>query len=900
MINTILKNGLFRFLTIAIVMLCSVNAANAQCQTITAVINSTSPAASPVDTIIKICKNTTVTFNGTGIFSGSSTGATYNWDINNGATVLPGLTASYTFVNEGVYVVDFKIEDPAGCVNKNCDSRRIVQVSTTPHFDQTSFADTMCLGTENSILGVVTPIPAQYVCAPPVADTTFLPDGSGVSYTTSIDVTCFTPCDTVATANDILGICMNIEHSYLGDLDAKIICPNNQEANLFYTYNAGGGSTFLGEPNDPGPGNNIPGIGYTYCFRPTATWGPFVNMLTNTVPVTGMPPGTPGNAMIAGNYQPQQSYNSLIGCPLNGTWTIQITDHLGADNGFIFFWSIEFAKNVSGYSFTPTYPTQNWTANPDIIATSANGANVVVKPTVSGYRNYTYNVIDAFGCPYDTTISIYVVDPGDPGKDTTITVCSNQLPFNAIDYLAGTPDPGGVWSGSGVTPGGMVTPSSMGAGTHVITYTQSDWLCDTAAHITIELVNSVDIDFSYDFGFGCSSDTVHFTNLSEPGEYWWNFGIPGVPEDTTKNPTYIYYNQAVYTVQLKAKNLDGCVDSIFKMVDITHPLVAGIASNTDSVCQKGSVQFTSTTVGAATGWQWDFGDGQISTLQNPQHTYTLAGTHQVRLIVNDVIPCYDTSYTTIYVDSMPFFQIIPERRKFCVGELAVFNVEHLYTLQDIYWNLGDGAQWSDKNGTSHRYEIPGKYYVTGVASFPVCESIEFTDSIVVSAVPKVDLGADATICLDAPSITVTDIANANDPTVTWRWSTGATTSSIEIKHPGEYTVTVTKDDCATSEKITVNKDCYTDIPNAFSPNGDGVNDYFYPKNLLAKGVVGFTMTIFNRWGQMVFETKKADGRGWDGMFNDKVQPTGVYIYKIIAVMKNGKIEEYNGNVTLVR
>lgn len=872
------------------------------CQNITAVITSTVPAANPVDTIIKICQNTTVSFNGTGIFSGSSVGATYEWVINNGATVLPGLNANYTFVDEGVYIVDFKITDPNGCVNKNCDSRRVVHVSTTPYFNQTTFADTMCLGKENPILGVVTPNPAQYICAPPVADTTFLPDGSGISYSTSIDVTCYTACDTVATATDILGICINMEHSYLGDLDAKIICPNNQQANLFYTFGTGAGTRFLGEPNDPGPGNNIPGIGYTYCFRPTALWGPFINMLANTVPVTGMPPGTPGNAMIAGDYQPEQSYNSLIGCPLNGTWTLQITDHLLSDNGFIFFWSIEFSKTVTGGSFTPTYPVQNWTANPDIIQTSGNGANIVVKPTVPGYRNYTYNVVDAFGCPYDTTISVYVVDPGDPGKDTSIVVCSNQLPFNGIDALAGNPDPGGIWTGTGVTPNGVITPSSMPAGTHVLTYRQSAWECDTIAQLTIELVNSVDIDFSYELGLGCDADTVHFTNLSEPGEYWWNFGVPGVPEDTTTNPTYIYTNQAVYTVQLKARNLDGCVDSIFKFVDVTHPLIAGIAVSTDSVCQKGSapIQFTSTTVGAATGWRWDFGDGQFSTQQNPQHTYTLAGTHQVRLIVNDKIPCYDTTFTTIYVDSLPFFQVIPEGRKYCAGELAAFNIEHLYTLQNVHWDFGDGAQWLEKGSTAHRYEIPGSYYVTATATFPVCESISFTDSIVVNPQPKVDLGSDTTMCLDAPSITVTDVANANDPLVSWRWNTGATTASIVITHPGIYTVTATKNDCSTTEKITITKDCYTDIPNVFTPNGDGVNDYFYPRNLLSKGVVGFSMSIFNRWGQLIYETKVPDGRGWDGRFNEKEQPMGVYIYKITAVMKNGRIEEYNGNVTLIR
>jgi len=63
-----------------------------------------------------------------------------------------------------------------------------------------------------------------------------------------------------------------------------------------------------------------------------------------------------------------------------------------------------------------------------------------------------------------------------------------------------------------------------------------------------------------------------------------------------------------------------------------------------------------------------------------------------------------------------------------------------------------------------------------------------------------------------------------------------------------------------------------DIPNAFTPNGDGENDYFFPRQLLAQRVTQFHMQIFNRWGELIFGTRKINGRGWDGKFNEK--PTG--------------------------
>lgn len=873
----------------------------AQCQMIRALVTSTAPAADPVDSIIKICKGTTVTFSGAATFSGSGTGATYEWRFNDG-TIQPGVTTTRNFPDEGVFVVDLVVTDANGCINKNCDSRRVIQVSTTPHFNLIQKPDTICLHRTASILGVVTPVDGIYNCAPPIADTTFLPDGSGVSYTTSIDVTCFTPCDTVKDSLDIESICINMEHSYLGDLDAKIICPNGQEASLFFTFGPAT-NQFLGQPNDPGPGDNIPGIGATYCFTSSATWGPFVNMLTNTTPVTGMLPGTSGNSMIPGNYRPQASYNNLIGCPLNGSWTIKITDHINSDNGYIFNWDITFSQDLGGYSFTPTYPNQSWLPHADIVATANGGKDITIRPeSGQGLHCYTFKVIDGFNCPYDTTVCVYVIDPGNPGKDTTVKICLNEDPVNAFDLLGGTPDPGGTWSGSGVSAGGIFAPAVIGVGQHDVVYTQHKWNCDTTATITFNVVNDVKMDFNFDIMKGCTEDTVQFENLSEDGHYWWSFGDGTLPEDTLRDPLHNYDDQALYSVRLIVKNLDGCIDSLTKLVDVRHPLIAEFNRERDSVCQTDGipVQFMDASTGDVTGWQWDFADGGNSVLENPLHTFTLAGTRKVRLVINDIIPCYDTVYHNIYVDSLPFLNMALDKHAICTGDKVNFTTDYLNTALGLTWSFGDGALWNQMGGTSHSFEREGTYRIILAATFPVCPTVVLTDSVVVKPLPVINLGPDSVLCLDGSAVRVTDINNASDPAVSWLWNTGATTSSIDVVHPGIYTVTATRNDCSNSGQVTVNKDCYTDIPNAFTPNGDGQNDYFYPRQLLSSGVSGFTMSIINRWGQKVFETTNISGRGWDGKFNDKDQPVGVYIYQIRAVMKNGRIEEYTGNVTLIR
>jgi gliding motility-associated-like protein len=133
------------------------------------------------------------------------------------------------------------------------------------------------------------------------------------------------------------------------------------------------------------------------------------------------------------------------------------------------------------------------------------------------------------------------------------------------------------------------------------------------------------------------------------------------------------------------------------------------------------------------------------------------------------------------------------------------------------------------------------------------------------------------------------------------WSTGDTVSALRVVHPGQYSLKVSgANDCATTEVVTINKDCYIDIPNAFTPDGDGLNDYFFPRQLLSKSLNGFRMQIFNRWGQLIFETVKNNGRGWDGAFNGIAQPAGVYIYLIDVNIEGNRREQYRGNVTLVR
>jgi subtilisin-like proprotein convertase family protein len=400
------------------------------CQTITSNFVSSNPPPQ-ADGVIRICQGQSVTFNGSGTFSNNGVGSSYSWTFNGGSPQI-GQSITNNFPTSGSYIVNLNITDANGCTNSNAINR-LVQVSTTPTFTTSASPTTICQGQSANLTAGVTMTPFVQNCTPSVAGTTFLPDGSGLSYNTSIPVNCYGPTQTITSASDIQNICLNMEHSYLGDLQIRIVCPNGQSS-ILKAY-PGGGGTYLGCALDDGSIN--PGTGLTYCFTPTAS-----TLLVNGTTTTC---GTPASATIAaGNYQPVQSFNNLVGCPLNGNWTIQVTDNIAADNGYIFNWDINFnVAPLLNTSFTPTIASQGWTATSGLTQNTATIATVT--PTTTGSNCYQYSITDNFGCSYNTQQCITVTAGTTPTFTQLGPYCQNTpvgtLPITSNNGISGTWNP---------------------------------------------------------------------------------------------------------------------------------------------------------------------------------------------------------------------------------------------------------------------------------------------------------------------------------------------------------------------------------------------------------------------------------------------------------------------------
>lgn len=394
-----------------------------------------------------VCVGEEVSFDGNASYAAAGFNiVSYTWDFDDGTTA-NGPASSHSFSIPGEYIVQLNLLDDNDCVNSNVVDLQVL-VSTTPLFVGTVQSVETCLGATVDLSAIVTPVTWTGIPDANFGEGVFLPDDVGQPFTSDLTFTQFDPGQSVQSVGDILSICVEMEHTYMGDLVLQVICPNGQ---TMIFHQQGGGGTYLGSPNDTDSNQNpIPGECWEYCWSPTATTGTWVensNQGSQNTTSAGIPPN---QSLNPGTYEPVQPFTNLVGCPLNGEWTYQSTDLWGADNGFICSWSINFDPNIipDVTQFTPnlgtaTLDSAGW-SGPDLTQDPVIPLNATATPTGPGTYPYTFFVTDDFGCSYDTTITI-TIDPQivlDAGPD--LVLCSDPLPM-AGAIVANGPPPTCTW-----------------------------------------------------------------------------------------------------------------------------------------------------------------------------------------------------------------------------------------------------------------------------------------------------------------------------------------------------------------------------------------------------------------------------------------------------------------------
>gem|GEM_PF-4198122 len=261
-----------------------------------------------------------------------------------------------------------------------------------------------------------------------------IPDGplcASQCYSSSVDVMAFGPETTVTSTDDILSICVNMEHSHSVDLTFRIICPNGQSVTLApHSYGCG---TYMGEPYGGGghnlydngcdPVNNPFGTGWTYCWSEFYPQQGALDTVSAICYNQGIPVDSTNTINDTDYLTPNNSLSGLFGCPLNGVWTLDICDYFAFDNGYVFWWEI----NLNPSLFTAAPPIDTVILNGPFINV-VNDSLFTLVPDSGGNYQYVVTVIDSAGNSYDTSFSLIVIQTPivDFGPDNN-EVCLNYL-----------------------------------------------------------------------------------------------------------------------------------------------------------------------------------------------------------------------------------------------------------------------------------------------------------------------------------------------------------------------------------------------------------------------------------------------------------------------------------------
>ena len=567
-----------------------------------------------------VCQNEVITFNGSASTAAEGfTVSGFEWDFADGQLdSTSGAITSHSFPEAGEYVVQLTVTDDNECVNTNVIDLQIL-VSTTPLFTGTTGDMTICQGDTAFLTAVATGVEWSALPESNLGSGIFLPDDTGVPFSTSISFNNFDPGQTLQDANDLLSICVDMEHSFMGDIVISLTCPNGQ--NMIF-HQQGGGGTYLGVPVDDDNQPTVQGECWNYCWSPTATNGTWVENATGTLP--------------SGTYESLQPFTNLVGCPLNGTWTFTVVDLWSIDNGFLCNWAMDFDPSLfpSLTEFTPilgvtSADSAQWAGN-GFVTDPTDPLNGFTSPTDPGVYDYVFSITDNFGCTYDTTITVTVT----PSPQAPITITGDEVICeDGIAYLVA---PAGfdtyVWNPGNATG----TNVNVQSGTYTVTVAYGN--CPlTSDPFTVSLAPNPQPVITGP-QFSCGGVPVTLTTEDPYVSYTWS--------NNSQAPSISVGSGSWFVT---VTNEFGCSGtSASYPVTVAQDPVA--AFGTDPVSPQPittTVDFTdasSTSGGNIESWFWNFDDeGNTSSSQNPSYTFNDPGTYEVLLVVTTADGCVDST-----------------------------------------------------------------------------------------------------------------------------------------------------------------------------------------------------------------------------------------------------------------
>ncbi|HEV2481647.1 MAG TPA: PKD domain-containing protein, partial [Puia sp.] len=625
-----------------------------------------------------------------------------------------------------------------------------------------------------------------------------------------------------------------------------------------------------------------------------------------------------------GYYQPLLTVTDNAGCIDTTSQTIQITHPLvnfgGADSFYCPGVPLNFTDSSQGYGLTyawqfgdPASGANNMSTLPAPAHTFANSGQTY---------NVTLTVTDQNHCPGTKTRPVQIQSPIAAFNiyDTTGICTPLQTIFAAHSQYYDSL----YWQFGDTTSSTLDSTShfynNFGIDTAKL-FVQGPGGCldSTFRRVLITNPNNTS-SVTFSPASSCDSVPVRF-NLTVPDYTTFTLYFGDNAADSSQNltPFHMYRNPASYHPEMFLSDETGCVVGINATTNVT---VLGstpfFTINKHSFCDSAIVALTDYTISndGLTSETYNFGDGSPSQTENPgtgsfnlSHDFNQPGIWTVSMQVSTNHLCTETYHDTVHVYETPHpVMTIPSI--LCAGPIQ-FQGSLSPTQADSIlwsWNFGNGITSNDQN--------PGPLMPPGTFTVRLDAAIRFgcadstSSTVTINPSPEIKGPNELTVPLGIP-VTIPFTYSAD--VVSYNWTPTANLSCTDCANPvatvtlaTTYAVTVTDaNSCTATDTILIKTVCNDKnywFPNTFSPNGDGINDYFYPRGTSLYNIQ--SLTIFNRWGQQVFQRMdfpaNQQNLGWDGTFGGKPAPTDAYVYIAQVICENAQVITISGNVTLIR
>lgn len=389
-----------------------------------------------------------------------------------------------------------------------------------------------------------------------------------------------------------------------------------------------------------------------------------------------------------------------------------------------------------------------------------------------------------------------------------------------------------------------------------------------------------------------STDSISFNN--------WNFSN-GINK-TGSSVNHIYPSPGNYQATLISGTTYGCTDTSIHTITI-HPSPQVSVSPNQTICKGNSLILNAT---GANTYSWTPINNTLSCLSCPNPTASPITTTMYIVEGTNNFNCSNKDSVLITVAQPIILQVSPNDT-ICIGQSSQLSVSGAYSYQ---WSPNTSLQNSNTANPLATPVLTTKYRVIGFDNYNCFQDTAFV-TVAVGKYPTIKLEDDKVLPTGTQLALNSSVTNG--PIVTWIWTPSADLNCnncplpvATIKNNVCYTVTASNMyHCKASDTICIKTFCegtQVFIPNAFTPDGDGINDVLMVRGTGIKTVRSFR--IFNRWGQIVFEktnvTPNDPSQGWDGKINGNPASPEVYVYTCEVVCENGVSYTYKGNIAILK